>query len=136
MRKIFIAVMAACALSGCVAQGARVDQMTATPTVSLPTDSGLRQGVRVANVSGGSATNPLWMSKVGNPEFQAALTSSLGAAGLLASNGGRYTLDAKLLALRQPFIGLDMTVHSQVHYTLLDTASSKPVFDRDIDADF
>ena len=33
-------------------------------------------------------------------------------------------------------MGFDLTVHTQVHYTLTDTQTSKPVFDREVNADF
>ncbi|MBA2587751.1 MAG: hypothetical protein H0U98_03905 [Alphaproteobacteria bacterium] len=135
MKMKLIIVVLALGLGGC-AQGARVDQMAAMPTTALPATSELQHAIQLNSVTGGTTTNPLWMSKVGNPEFQAALASSLGSAGLLANGEGRYRLDAKLEALRQPMMGFDLTVHTQVHYTLTDTKLSKPVFDHQIDSDF
>lgn len=135
MRQVLRACLMAVFLAGC-AQAARVEQMSAAPTTMLAANSPLQHAVTIAGVSGGTETNPLWMSKVGNAEFQSALQSSLGAAGLLANGDGRYRLNAKLEALHQPMIGFDLTVHSQVHYSLLDVADSKTVFDREINADF
>ena len=135
MKMKLIAAVLACGLASC-AQAARVDQMTAMPTTALPATSGLQHAVQLNSVTGGTATNPLWMSKVGNPEFQSALSSSLGSAGLLANGDGRYHLDAKLEALHQPMMGFDLTVHTQVHYTLTDTKAARPVFDHEINSDF
>jgi opacity protein-like surface antigen len=135
MKRLAIVAALAVGLAGC-AQAARVDQMAATPTTALPATSVLQHAVQVLGVTGGTDTNPLWMSKVGNAEFQAALSSSLGAAGMLANGEGRYKLQAKLLQLKQPMIGFDMAVDSQVHYTLTETGSGKAVFDRDVIATF
>lgn len=129
------ALIGAAELGGC-AQAARVDQMAAAPTTALPAASTLQHAVQVAGVSGGTKTNPMWMSKVGDAEFQSALSASLGAAGMLANGEGRYRLEAKLLQLKQPMIGFDMAVDSQVHYTLTETGTGKAVFDRDVIATF
>jgi len=135
MRKLLLPCLMAVSLAGC-AQGARVEQMSAAPTTVLPADSVLQHAVRITSVSGGTDTNPLWKSKVGNAEFQSALQSSLGAAGLLASGEGRYQLNAELESLDQPFAGFDLTVHSRVRYRLTDLTVNKPVFDRQVDADY
>lgn len=133
MKRILLASSLALLLAGC-AQPARVDQMSAMPTISLPPSSPLQHAIDVNSVTGGTSTNPLWMSKVDNAQFQSALQASLGAAGMLATGPARYHLDAKLTSLRQPLMGFDMTVFSAVHYTLTDSA--KPVFDEDVTADF
>ena len=135
MKRKFIAAVLACGLAGC-AQGARVEQMSAMPTTALPATSVLQHAVTLRDVSGGNATNPLWKSNVGDPEFRSALQSSLGAAGLLGPDNGRYQLNAKLEALHQPMMGFDLTVSSQVHYRLLDTTTSQTVFDHEVNADF
>lgn len=135
MKRILLASSLALLLAGC-AQPARVDQMAATPTTGLPPSSVLQHAIGVSSVTGGTSTNPLWMSKVDNAQFQSALQSSLGTAGMLANGPARYRLDAKLTSLRQPLMGFDMTVFSAVHYTLTDGASAKPAFDEDVTADF
>lgn len=134
-RKIIALIALSLGMMGC-AQGARIDQMTAMPTVPLPANSVFQRALQVNNVSGGTSTNPLWVSKVGNPEFQAALQSSLGSAGLLASGSGRFRLDAQLRALEQPMIGFDMNVVSTVHYAVTDINTSKQVFDNNIVANY
>ena len=135
MKRLVLVAALATGLTGC-AQAARVDQMAAAPTTTLPAVSTLQHAVQVSGVTGGTKTNPMWMSKVGDAEFQAALSSSLGAAGMLANGDGRYRLEAKLLQLKQPMIGFDMAVDSQVHYTLTETSTGKAVFDRDVIATY
>jgi hypothetical protein len=131
MKRLALVAALATSLAGC-AEAARVDQMVTAPTTALPATSPLQHAVQVSGVSGGTKTNPMWMSKVGDAEFQAALSSSLGTAGLLANGEGRYRLEAKLLQLKQPMIGFDMAVDSRVHYTLTETGTGKAVFDRDV----
>jgi hypothetical protein len=129
-----MALLAALFLPGC-AQPARMDQMTAIPSVELPVTSGLRHAVQVNDVTGGSSTSPLWVSKVGNTEFQAALQTSLRGAGLLADGPGRYHLDTVLVSLEQPLLGFDLSVKSTVHYVLTDS-SGKSLFDSPVTAEF
>jgi hypothetical protein len=90
----------------------------------------------VNNVSGGQSTNPLWTSKVGNPEFQEALQQSLSAQGLLGQDQTRYRLDAMLMELKQPLIGFDLTVSSKIRYVVIDTTTNQMSFDQTVTADF
>ena len=137
-KNYFGAVFAAAiafALSGC-AEPARIDQMVATPTAQLPQASNLRNAIAVNAVTGGSSTNPLWVSKVGNAEFQTALENSLKNAGMLASGPSRYRLETSLVSLDQPMIGFDLTVRSGVQYMLTDTATNQIVFNKPVNAEF
>jgi hypothetical protein len=129
------AIAIAFSLAGC-AEPARIDQMTAVPTVSLPSTSALRNTVELSAVIGGTSTNPLWVSKVGNPEFQAALKGSLQNAGMLATGPARYRLDTTLVSLDQPMMGFDLTVRSGVQYVLTDTTTNNVVFNRPVNAEF
>ena len=129
-RALFVSILML-ALVGCAAP-ARIDQMTAVPSAQLPTTSPLYQSVSVNNISGGSSTNPMLKSNVGNLEFQSALQNSLRAAGMLANSSGRYRLDAMINKLDQPLIGFDMSVTSTVNYTLTDTTNSNKAFDQTI----
>lgn len=105
------------ALAACAAP-ADPQRMVALPepgAASFPAP--LAGGMCVGTVSGGEPTNPLWVSQVGNPEFRAALEGSLAVHGLLAAPAAcRYQLDANLLGLSQPTIGLDLEVTSHVNY--------------------
>ena len=74
-------------------------------------------------VAGGEATNSLGFSKVGNRDFQAALSASLDNAGLLATLGAcKFPLEVNLLSLSQAGSGLDVEVTSHVIYRVFDTA--------------
>jgi hypothetical protein len=135
IRVAFAAAAIALSLAGC-AEPARVDQMVAMPTAQLPQASGLRDAITVNAVTGGTSTNPLWMSKVGNAEFQSALQGSLKNAGMLASGSARYRLDTNLVSLDQPMMGFDLTVRSGVQYVLTDTTNNQVVFNRPVNAEF
>ena len=129
MKKIALVLMsvATLVLAGC-ASPARVDQMTATASPQqrvAPTP--LRTNVAVRDVTGGKETNPMWMSNVGNSEFEQALEASLRDAGLLAGGkqAGKYTLVAHLESVDQP-----MAVTVSVSYSLIERASGKEVLNR------
>jgi uncharacterized lipoprotein YbaY len=124
------------ALAGC-ASPARIEQMQVDTSLAQRTaaaSSPLAGKVAVKDVTGGSSTNPLWMSKISSSDFERALESSLGAAGLLAAvrPAGPYQLTADLIAVDQPFVGLDMTVTVTVTYRLVDRASGKTVYEETI----
>ena len=97
----------------------------------------LVQAVAVESISGGESTSPLWVSKVGNAEFGAALNQSLQNANLRApaAETAKYDLRANLITLSQPMIGLDMTVKSAVKYTLVERATKRTVYDDIVSAD-
>ena len=125
------------ALTGCAAP-ARVSQMVAyAPEPSdAQTASQWNRSMALITVTGGESTNPMWTSEVGNAEFHEALRQSLHANGLLASEGqpAKYGLNAELIEVSQPLFGFDLTVTSNVHYVVTDTASSAVAFDEIITA--
>jgi hypothetical protein len=126
--RIFPIAVAALLLAGC-ASGAAATKMTVAPSeIVKPTNTALIKAINVTEVGGGSETNAAWMSRVGTPEFKAALIESLRLAGMLAEGQGRYNLKAELLALDQPMIGLDMTVTAVVHYVLTDASTGAIVW--------
>lgn len=96
----------------------------------------LVQAMCVRNVSGGEETNPLWASKVGNQDFQNALTTSLTNANLSApANACKYSVDVNLLGLSQPTLGLSAEVTSHANYKVYDT-SAHPVLLQTISATY
>lgn len=129
-----ILVLSVSLLTGCAAP-ARIDQMSAMATPQqriAPTP--MRTNVAVRDVSGGKDTNPMWMSSVGNSEFEQALEASLRDAGLL-SNGkqaGKYQLTAHMEKVDQPFMGASMTVTATVNYSLVERATGKEVLNRTV----
>ena len=114
-------------LSGCAAP-ARIDQMIAHSSPQqrvAPTL--LRTNIAVRDVTGGKETNPMWVSNVGNSEFEQALEGSLREAGLLANGKqlSKYMLVAHLERVDQPMMGFDMTVTVGVTYSLVERATGK-----------
>lgn len=137
MKKTFFAAFSIAAtilLTGC-ASPARIDQMTASvPAAQRIAPTPLRTNVAVRDVTGGKETNPMWVSNVGNSEFEQALEASLREAGLLApgKQAGKYTLVAHLEKLDQPLAGFNMTVTATVSYSLVERATGKEVLSRKV----
>jgi hypothetical protein len=125
-------------LSGC-ATPARTDQMLAqvSPAQRIA-NTPLRNSVAVKDVSGGKETNPMWMSNVGNSEFEQALEGSLRDAGLLSAGkqAGKYLLTAHMEKVDQPMFGASMTVTATVNYVLTERASGKEVLNRTVSLPF
>src|SRR5258708_110032 len=80
-------------VSGC-ATGARTGAMTVPVTLQtiIAASSPLHSAIRVGTISGGSETNPLWMSNVSDDNFRQALEQSLGLQAMLASDNPRYAI--------------------------------------------
>lgn len=116
----------------------------ATPSnpamMSLPATPGLTasagdigyKSVTTVSVSGGQETNPLWTAEVSNDAFKTALESSLTAAGYMGTEGRPLTVTAALIELKKPFAGLDLTVTSQVRYTV--SSADRSIFDETVSA--
>ncbi|MBW6494297.1 MAG: hypothetical protein K0B16_07030 [Burkholderiaceae bacterium] len=132
-------VLASVLAGGCAAPAA-TDSMTVFPAIatvqSVP--QALRANVAIRDVTGGSETNPAWVSKVGSGEFRDALEGSLRSAGMLAPNAqsGRFLLTAHLEKLDQPYFGFDMTVTATVAYNLSERATGKDVFKKSLATPF
>jgi len=133
-----VAALTAAVLSGC-ATPARIDQMvsSATPEQRIK-QTPFRSNVAVKEVTGGKETNPMWISNVGNSEFEQALEASLRDAGLLAAGkqAGKYLMIAHLEKLDQPMMGIDMTVTATVSYTVYERSSGKEILNRRISIPF
>ena len=126
------------ALAGCAAPADR-SGMTAPSVLALadPIDHTLVDGVAVGSVDGGQTTSALGTSEVDNDDFQSALMDSLRNHGFLAEGSApRYILYAHLLDVRQPLVGLSMTVTAKVHYELADAVNGQPAQERTIETEF
>lgn len=139
MRQVVAIILLGFALSACAA-GARTGAMVAdvqTGTI-IGEENPLRKSVELSSVEGGKDTNPLWTSEVGGEEFSAALRQSLALHAILADGEGegKYILKADLLKVKQPLMGFNLTVKSDVHYTLTETESGKVLFDEEIHAEY
>lgn len=108
--------------------------------MALPTTAGLTaapgdvgyHSVTTVNVSGGTETNPLWTAQVSNEDFKTALESSLAAAGYIGTEGRPLVVTASLIDLKQPLAGLDLSVTSQVRYSV--TRDGTVIFDQTVAA--
>jgi hypothetical protein len=97
--------------------------MVSAPLTMTEYPSALRHSLCVRTVAGGEGTNPLWVSKVSSEDFKSALSASLENAGLLAApNACHFQVDANILGLSQPSMGLSMEVTSHVNYKVFDAA--------------
>ncbi|MET4682183.1 hypothetical protein [Brevundimonas faecalis] len=116
---------------GACASAARPDAMTVLPsTITIAQAGDFGHGaIKIANVSGGTETNPLLWSEVASGDFRQALENSLKAAGYLgATADAPLSLTASMLELKQPMAGFDMSVTSRVRYSVTDS-SGRIVFD-------
>lgn len=108
-------------------------QMVATPGDIAPAASGeaAYQRLRVGQVTGGSETNPLWMSNVSNADFRSALESSLRIVNYLSDDPSKAGLEitASIVDLQRPIAGLDMSVTSKIRYTAKPVGGGAAVYD-------
>jgi hypothetical protein len=106
---IFIApCLAACATP----QAMTVD--SGAISVAVPK---FRNAIAVRSVTGGHVMNALTVMGVANEPLKAALESSLAANGYLARSGTpKFYVDAEIVNLDQPLIGLDLDVTAEITY--------------------
>jgi hypothetical protein len=107
-----------------------------TPQTTISANSSLREAVAIGPVSGGRETNPLWVSDVSSSDLAEALRLSLAVRTMLAIRNERFKLEATMINLQQPMMGIDMTVTSRVRYRLTRLSDNAIVFEREITAPF
>ncbi|MFY7865118.1 hypothetical protein [Roseateles sp.] len=92
----------------------------------------LRSQVVLSPVIGGQPTGMFWGSKISNAALQEALDSSLRSTGMLALSpgAGNYQLDAQLVELEQPFIGVNVKVVVTIAYTAVEKRSGTVLYQR------
>lgn len=88
----------------------------------------LMGNVSLGNISGGQTTNPLLTAKVSNGAFLEALEKTLSNEGLLGSNG-KYQIDANIMEVSSPMVGLNMSATTRINYILLDKNSQALILD-------
>ncbi len=77
-----------------------------------------------AIVSGGSARSSI-MANVSNEDFKQALESSLVKSGLFTRVGsGGYQIEAVIISVEQPLVGISMRVNMEVSYAVRRSGSS------------
>ncbi len=124
-------------LTGCATNATTENMTYSHPTTKKPIDTVLVNAINVEDVSGGSETNPLWLSSVNNENFKLAIIDSFKSAHLYEQLGhAHYMLNAQLMSLDRPWFGIDLTVTCKVHYHLYSTKNKKVLFDKDITSSY
>ena len=125
------AALAGLLLLAACATGANTAAMVApiTATTMVADSAPAHKAIVLGDVTGGHETNPLWTSQVSTENFKAALEQSLQLRAMTADSGPRYQLNAELLGLDQPLMGLDLTVVAKVHYTVVALPDQSPLLD-------
>jgi hypothetical protein len=113
-------------LGGC-ASPALPEAMTVKLDSGAAVNPRLKGAVALGQVSGGEATNPLWVSQVDNDSFRKAFEASLASYGYLAPDAAsaKYSVSAKLFKLDQPMFGLTLDVKSNVVYEVAGQGVTK-----------
>jgi hypothetical protein len=126
-----------CGLGAC-APAVRSDRMAPAPTeeAEFAADSGLRGSVALKDVSGGEATSE--DSNVGDNELRQAVQNALQQYGLLQSDDARarFRLNVSLVRLSHPGADLDLTVNSQLRYTLTRADTGAVLFNDVVKASY
>jgi hypothetical protein len=120
-------------LGGC-SINATADKMAYKPqTVVSPKQKELIDNVGVATVTGGKKMNIMVSSQIDNPEFKAALETSLKNANLYHKlSGARYKLSSTIMKLDQDGFGLNLAVALLVDYQLDDVIANKTIYKKSI----
>jgi len=118
-------------VAGCT-QGAKAVAMVPTDTAPVAADNKYRERVKIASVTGGEETSPLWISEISNADFRNALESAISLA-KFKNAVGDLSLKVELLEIDQPLIGISMTVGSTIRYTIMD-ASQAVIFSETVQA--
>jgi hypothetical protein len=131
-RTVIYALLAGLSLSlaACGSPPVRSDRMAPAPTgeTEFVAGSPLRDGVALTEVGGGEPTTE--DSNIGDDQLRQAVESALRQYGLLQSEGAtaRFRLSVSLVRLSHPGAGIDLTVNSQVRYTLARADSGVVLF--------
>lgn len=129
LRRFFVLMLAVAMapLVGCAT--AAKPQAMAVQTVPAATsvNENLKAAMRVADVTGGKNTNPLWTSQVDAAGFKTALEQSLRVAGYMApsADAARYVISANLKKLDQPILGLTFDVTSSIDYRVTNAEDTR-----------
>ena len=80
----------------------------------------------------------MWTSQVNSEDYRSALENSLKLAGYLGNgdNSEKYLPSASLMELKQPLLGINMTVTCKTQYRLVDTRQSKEIYNKIIETPY
>ncbi len=127
-----IAVLALGLLAAC-SQPARVNEMAVFTTggeaLASERAPALAQAVTIGTIEGGSITTGVNPSQVDNEALRGALELTMVSHRIYAApSQARYRLSGILQELRQPFFAFDMTVTSNILWTMVEAASGTAVW--------
>jgi hypothetical protein len=127
MFKQLVSVLSIVLLVGCASPATQQAMSVNLQDMPMVANAALKGKMIVNVVSGGKDTNPLWTSQVDVLSFKGALEKSIAVAGFKAndSSAAKYTIDAHLNELDQPFGGFTMNVVSTVLYTVTGAGTQK-----------
>lgn len=134
--RLILSIAGLLLIAGC-ASDVRVDRIIPEDITRIDTNSRFYEAIRIGSIVGGKKTNPLWSSEISNESFEAALRTALeeiGALSKLRSEGLR--LSVSLDEIKQPFVGLDMTVVATVTYRLDNPAASELIFEKQFESSY
>jgi hypothetical protein len=123
---VFVSVF----LSRC-ASSATVEGMTVKDYKS---EKLISDKIFIKPVTGGKKTNPLWVSKISNENFEEAFKKSILESNVFSKISSiiddDWVLEINLISVDQPFIGFTFTVKTTIEYKLY--YKNKLVFSKNI----
>ncbi|HQC45755.1 MAG TPA: hypothetical protein PLC97_11120 [Myxococcota bacterium] len=127
MFKTLISVIAIALLVGCASPATQQSMSVTAQDIPTKVNAKLKGQLAVRTIGGGKETNPMWISQVDGQGFKGALDKSLAVAGYKAVDGSaaKYSVDANLQDLDQPFMGFTFDVVSTVLYTVTGEGQQK-----------
>jgi hypothetical protein len=134
IKKIFIVILSVY-LIACAEKSVHTQMIPVIESkYNIQKGSSFYESVDQVIVSGGSATNPMWLSEVDDIEFQKALQMSLKNASIFSWENGKYIVEAHLINLEQPLIGFTLEVTSNIKYNISDKKTNKSIYNKEIKA--
>ena len=131
LKCLFCAVALLSTLSAC----ATPSQPTAMTASGVAVASKSSDTVSIT-VTGGRDTSSTYVSQISDADFREALKQSILKSALFSQvvdgRAGRYWLNAYIGALTQPLMGVSLTVDMEVSYTLVDSVTTKAVWQQNI----
>ena len=138
MRRVSIHLLLATTMicTGCTAVAAKPEAMTVQ--IRLPIHKS-PSTVAVA-VMGGRDTSAMWTSQIADVDFAQALLQSVEQSGLFVQapkdGSAKYLLQAFIVKINQPMIGLSMTVSMEVDYALARTEPKQVLWQKAVSSTY
>ena len=130
LRYLVLIVFVSVFLSRC-ASSASIEGMTVK---DYKMEKQIGDKIFIKPVSGGKKTNPLWVSKISNENFEEAFKKSVLESNVFSKISSTmdddWVLEINIISLDQPFIGVTFTVKTTIDYKLY--YKNRLVFSRNI----